>query len=151
MNMEHATHPSPPTEGHGPGYETRDANTRRLLQFGAVLIVFMIAVELGMWGLYEFFLREREPEEVINPPVNLYEQLRLTRGSADDKLSSYGWVDRKEGVVRIPVDRAMELVAKRGVPKGKGPRTEAELNSHHGTPAKAEKSPGKAEGEDKKK
>ncbi len=26
-------------------------------------------------------------------------------------LSSYGWVDRKAGVVRIPVDRAMDLVA----------------------------------------
>ncbi len=31
-------------------------------------------------------------------------------------LGSYDWVDQKNGVVRIPIDRAMELVAQRGLP-----------------------------------
>ena len=31
------------------------------------------------------------------------------------RLSSYGWVDRSRGVVHIPIDRAMELVAKEGM------------------------------------
>jgi hypothetical protein len=31
-------------------------------------------------------------------------------------LHSYGWVDQRAGVVRIPIDRAMELVAQRGLP-----------------------------------
>jgi hypothetical protein len=30
-------------------------------------------------------------------------------------LSSYGWVDQEQGVVRIPIDEAMKLVAERGV------------------------------------
>ena len=34
-------------------------------------------------------------------------------------LSSYGWVDREAGVVRIPIDRAMDLVAERGLPTRK--------------------------------
>ncbi|HVZ23631.1 MAG TPA: hypothetical protein VG871_21305 [Vicinamibacterales bacterium] len=30
-------------------------------------------------------------------------------------LNSYGWVDRSRGVVHIPIERAMELVAKEGL------------------------------------
>jgi hypothetical protein len=32
------------------------------------------------------------------------------------KLNSYGWVDEKAGVARIPIERAMQLVAQRGLP-----------------------------------
>jgi hypothetical protein len=31
-------------------------------------------------------------------------------------LSSYDWVDQKSGVVRIPIDRAMDLLAQQGLP-----------------------------------
>ena len=40
-------------------------------------------------------------------------------------------------MVRIPIDRAIELVAEKGVPFGKGPKTEVEMNSHAGTPVPA--------------
>ncbi|HLI82608.1 MAG TPA: hypothetical protein VKV17_01755 [Bryobacteraceae bacterium] len=31
-------------------------------------------------------------------------------------LSSYGWVDRKKGIASIPIGRAMEIIAQRGIP-----------------------------------
>lgn len=31
-------------------------------------------------------------------------------------LSTYGWTDKKAGIVRIPIDRAMELQLERGFP-----------------------------------
>jgi hypothetical protein len=31
-------------------------------------------------------------------------------------LASYDWVDQKNGVVRIPIDKAMDLLAQRGLP-----------------------------------
>jgi hypothetical protein len=34
-------------------------------------------------------------------------------------LHSYRWVDRSRGIVRIPIDREMELIAKRGFPAPK--------------------------------
>ena len=34
----------------------------------------------------------------------------------DRVLASYDWVDQKNGVVRIPIDRAMDLLAQRGLP-----------------------------------
>jgi hypothetical protein len=31
-------------------------------------------------------------------------------------LDNYSWVDRSKGTIRIPIDRAMELIAQRGLP-----------------------------------
>jgi hypothetical protein len=147
MEHDHAGHPAPTAEGHEPGHETRDANTRAIVTFAVVLTVLLVVVHLGLLGLYRLMLRHRPPEPTVNAPVNIYEQLQRMRQSEQETLTTYGWVDRNAGVVRIPIERAMELVARRGVPRGKGPRTEAEVNSHHGTPAKAE---GKAEDKEKK-
>ena len=36
-------------------------------------------------------------------------------------LTSYGWVDRKAGTVRIPIERAMDLIAHRGLAAGPRP------------------------------
>ena len=40
--------------------------------------------------------------------------LAAVREQEDEVLDSYGWVDKGAGVVRIPIERALELVAKRG-------------------------------------
>jgi ATP-dependent exoDNAse (exonuclease V) alpha subunit len=34
----------------------------------------------------------------------------------NEVLGSYDWVDQKNGVVRIPIERAMDLLAQRGLP-----------------------------------
>jgi hypothetical protein len=43
-------------------------------------------------------------------------QLNRILMKEDDILYSYGWVDQKAGVVRIPIDRAMDLLVQRGLP-----------------------------------
>lgn len=40
------------------------------------------------------------------------------REQAETRLNNYGWVDKEAGVVRIPIDRAMALVAENGLPVG---------------------------------
>ena len=34
----------------------------------------------------------------------------------DNTLESFGWVDQKAGIVRIPIEQAIDLVAQRGLP-----------------------------------
>ena len=135
MNSEHA----PPAQTHSgpgpePGYETRDASAIPLLTFGVGLIVALVVVELLMLGFYRLFMSERPKPIQERAETNIYEQLRDLRRDEDATLSSYGWVDRKAGVVRIPIDRAIDLVAEKGIPFGKGPKTEIEMNSHSATP-----------------
>jgi hypothetical protein len=37
-------------------------------------------------------------------------------------LENYSWVDRSKGTVRIPIERAMELIAQRGLPVQQKPQ-----------------------------
>lgn len=34
----------------------------------------------------------------------------------EEQLNSYGWVDQQAGTVHIPIERAMQLIAERGLP-----------------------------------
>src|SRR5687767_2865041 len=103
-------HVEPRAEGDGPGYEVKDANPRYLLTFGIVLVIFLTVLELGEMGVYRLFIQKGGPDPAARAPGDIYDQLRLTRETAAKTLSSYGWVDAKAGIVRIPIERAMDLV-----------------------------------------
>jgi hypothetical protein len=54
----------------------------------------------------------------FNTPVTDMEELTARE---ENILTSYGWANREEGLVRIPIDRAMELMLERGVPLAQTP------------------------------
>jgi hypothetical protein len=94
------------------------------------VIVAVIAVFLMMWGLFGYYrASELRRTEAISPLADVSQippEPRLqVHGASDLKtfeaeenavLQNYGWVDRQAGVVRIPIDRAMKLLAERGLP-----------------------------------
>ena len=43
-------------------------------------------------------------------------QLNNVRLKEEETLASYGYIDKNAGTVRIPIDRAMDLIAQRGLP-----------------------------------
>src|SRR5579875_1217650 len=98
-----------------PGHEVRDADIRSLtyLGFGILaLIVFgFIVAELAL----HFFVG-RQP---IKNPTALFVQQQTPPPPLKQQnqiLNSYGWVDRKAGIVRIPIDQAMDLLLQKGLP-----------------------------------
>ena len=52
------------------------------------------------------------PNLQVNPPDDLVS----FRARENAELNGYGWVDRTNGVVHIPIARAVELIAQRGLP-----------------------------------
>lgn len=58
---------------------------------------------------------DRFPKPDLQMDDDHAERVSLYKAQNDD-LNSYGWVDRRNGVVRIPVDRAMDLILQRGLP-----------------------------------
>jgi len=52
------------------------------------------------------------------PRLETNERLEINdfRLKEEQTLNSYGFVDEKAGVLRVPVDRAMQLIAQRGLP-----------------------------------
>jgi hypothetical protein len=125
-------------EAHGPGHgrvrseEDRIPSLPILLVGGGALLVFFLASYATI-----SFLRVKEgdrpllpvPQEIGQSKIALVEQQLFesaTRGRRDhaarrEKLDSYGWVDRKAGVVHLPIDHAMELSAKGVRPRPGGP------------------------------
>jgi hypothetical protein len=129
-----ATHARPDSVPN-PGYETRDASASGLLWFGGGLVAALVVVMLLMFAFYALFKSERPRRIEEHEQSNIYQQLRDLHRDEDAALSKNGWVDRKAGVVQIKISRAIDLLAERGLPPGKGPKTELEMNSHAGTPA----------------
>jgi hypothetical protein len=52
------------------------------------------------------------PQLQTNDPRDLHDYLE----TKNQELTTYGWLDRKGGIVRIPIEQAMDLFLSRGVP-----------------------------------
>jgi hypothetical protein len=62
--------------------------------------------------------------QVREPPAptlqtQVFKDIYLLRQSEQQKLTTYGWVDKNTGTARIPIDQAMRLVIERGVVQGR--------------------------------
>ena len=112
-----------------PGYETRDANTSGVLLFIALLATTVVLVLLLAWGLFRHYsvsINNSPPDspftgvrEVPSPPrlqVTPREDLQRILADQQSKLETYGWEDRQAGTVRIPIERAMDLLVQKGLP-----------------------------------
>ncbi len=130
------------TTGHG-SFERQDLQVSGILYFLLGLAVVTVICIIGLRGLYAFLdHREKAQEPAVNPLVTnvptdtrhvapgypqgsfpnpkLEEdergQLNGIRLNEEKTLYSYGWVDEKTGTVRIPIERAMDLLVQRGLP-----------------------------------
>jgi hypothetical protein len=123
-----STEHNPSGGAHG-AYETRDANPSSLVHFAVGLALMLVLVWAGMWWLLGYFGRIQSlgppatpfelqqasrlpplPRLQVDPVEDLYQVRAQQRGALD----SYGWVDRSQGIVHIPIARAMELILERG-------------------------------------
>ncbi len=121
----------PEMERLGPGHEESDINAWAVGKFG-IGLVFLCIVAVGLlFGLMHYFLTQSTSHPAPAPGLsdnaaNLPPSPRLQTGpvldlkemqAAEDQiLNGYGWIDAQHGVVRIPINRAMDLLAQRGLP-----------------------------------
>jgi hypothetical protein len=116
-------HTPEPVHEHGVRSEDDRIATGKLVFVGvASLVAFFIASALAV-GYLRVQQRERGPipvpPEIGQSKIGMVEQTMFelqVRGVRDratrlERLNSYGWVDRNAGIVHLPIDRAMELVA----------------------------------------
>lgn len=119
-------------------YEKSDASVGSILRFGLGLFICILLVIGLVTGIQAAFtgrwpdLRPARSGLADDPNVQLPPAPRLEarpgqtlqelRANEQARLHSYGWVDEAAGVVRIPIERAMELTIQRGLPA----RSEAE-------------------------
>jgi hypothetical protein len=120
---------------HAAGHETRDAGVLPIVLTGAGLAVAVAIVGLLVYGIFQYLgahpatsIRSNpmSAEDSQIPPAPRIEEhpaieIQQLHSQEDQILSTYGWADKKAGVVRIPIERAMELQLERGFPTRKEP------------------------------
>jgi hypothetical protein len=121
--MEHSAHSSP----NGAGHEQSEVSVRFIVISLAVLLVGTFLVAVLVIGIFRFFSNEYQTQESAKqsqqqiPPqprieAEPYKQLIDVHAREDHVLSSYAWVDKSQGTVRIPIDQAIDELAKKGLP-----------------------------------
>ncbi len=63
---------------------------------------------------YEKYLKKNFPAPQVE--TNERKQLTKVRLGEEETLSTYDYIDKNAGTVRIPITRAMDLIAQRGLP-----------------------------------
>jgi hypothetical protein len=117
--------------GHKSGYEERDVVFRPVVGAGLALLVIVVFSFFAMQWLFEYLATREAARSEQNPLASRFarelpplprlqaepiEDLISLREAEDAVLSSYGWLDRQGGIVRVPIDRALEILAARGLP-----------------------------------
>ena len=123
------------------GFEREDLGARPVIGFIISLVIAGVLIYYIVWGIFYFLdaydkknqqtltpliqteanTREVEDNKIERFPEPRLEQNERTeldgfRYGEEEKLNSYGWVDQKAGVAHIPIERAMQLIAQRGLP-----------------------------------
>ena len=112
-----------------PGYETTDASAAMLGKVAVAVVVLLITVFIGILILFKVLdyslpiLLDRQPHPLaetrqqasgpflqLDPPRQKFD----LQAAEDQVLTTYDWVDREQGLVRIPIDRAIAILARHG-------------------------------------
>jgi len=115
------------------GHEERDAGVRPIVLTGMGLALVLMIVGLIVYGVFRYLTvrsasgLQSHPMAVFDsqiPPAPRIEEhpamgLEQLHAQEEQTLSTYGWVDKSKGMVRIPLQRAMELQMERGFPTRK--------------------------------
>ena len=130
---EHHHAPTRRARRSTPDTSCRDAEAAPVLKFLAFLAVVTVGVAALVIVFYNY-LESREARREgrratrwprgsarpMPPPPRLqtypFQDVKDLRQEERRLLETYEWVDRNAGVVRIPVDRAIEVLAEKGLP-----------------------------------
>ena len=107
-----------------------EVDSPKILQIVLGLAVLIVVSMVVSWWVLQIFLGQTPAAAVVPSPLpeasqrrlppaprlqsDPEEELRQMRREMATRLNSYGWVDENRGIVRIPIDRAMEVLLTAG-------------------------------------
>lgn len=112
------------------GHEERDLSPKSIVVFALSLAG---TIALVIWVCYALFthfstvqMKTQTPASpLVIPPkqvpgpqlvVRSGEEYQRLLAAEEALLKSYGWVDRDKGLVHIPIERAIDILAQKGLP-----------------------------------
>ena len=111
------------------GHELSDLSPKNIAIFAASLAATIIVVLCICYLLFQHYYTASTQTEVSPSPLSYLreptpeprllvvpgQELKAMRAEEDAWLNSYAWVDREKGIVRIPIQRAIDILAQRGL------------------------------------
>lgn len=112
-------------------FEQSDISVRGVLIAGFGVLLCTIGIVVAMHLLFSYMrsakLRDTAPASPLQSRIDRLppeprlqtapqQDYQTMRFEADWKLHHYQWIDRQKGIVGIPIDRAMDLIGRRGIP-----------------------------------
>ena len=113
-----------------PRHAEYEVQLRPIVTFGLGLVVLTGLVLVLLIWLFNAFATRQARREIPPSPLASVQQLppeprlqvapaqelQQLRAEEDAILHSYGWVDQAAGIVRMPIERSIELLVERGLP-----------------------------------
>lgn len=114
-------------------HERRDADPRWIFAVLVFIVVFGLSLHWILAGFLSLLQRIPSPSDPWRPlahvavptpaapswprlQVSAPAELRAFRAQEETELNSYGWINKTSGIVRLPIERAMDLVLQAGLP-----------------------------------
>jgi hypothetical protein len=131
MTVEDAMPQGVPSAGARPAHASTAIQVRGPVIFAAaltcaiILVQAVLALVMQQFAQREDQLQSSRPghralpvEEFPGPRLQQSPAAELARMRAEEKrrITTYGWIDEKARIAHIPVDRAMDILAKTGLP-----------------------------------
>ncbi len=113
------------------GHEANSLVVRGLVIFAVSLAAIIVAAELVLGFLMSGFSHEADDLCALAPPqfkddAGLFPSPRLQADPSTelvkfkkeelDRLNGYGWVDERAGIAHVPIERAIDILAEKGLP-----------------------------------
>jgi hypothetical protein len=123
---------------HPDGEITHEADRVRvkgILGFAVALVALAVIVQLVLAVVMQRFSKEEAKLQTQRPPLfaldvdvptphlqgNPVAELSRLKAQSLERLNTYGWANREAGIAHIPIDRAMDILARSGLPKVAAP------------------------------
>ena len=84
------------------------------------IFIFLVIVPLVLMAAYPASVSDVVRRLLVTPPspqleVDPQQELAKFRLNQDQQLNSYYWVDKRKGIVHIPIRQAMKKLAQSGI------------------------------------
>jgi len=108
----------------------REIQYHQLIWMGVGLLVIALASGVLVFFMLKGFMQWRDKSAGLPPVMSAApalatgpqllarpaDELTRLRAAEDEQLHSYGWIDQTQGVARIPIERALDIAAEKGLP-----------------------------------
>ncbi len=129
MATEPVARPQGWPEPGGEGYEKSDVRPKWIggvvafLVIGAVALHFILKFQLGIlkkspptqdaWSSPNHARRTEIPSNMPRLQISAPADLADFRAREDNDLNTYGWINKTQGIVHIPIQEAMNLIVEK--------------------------------------